>query len=386
MGPLNGLKIIEIAGIGPTQFAGMLLADMGATVLRIERAGGADTGVQLPPKINLMNRSRRAIMVDLKSPAGVRFVLDRCRDADALFEGFRPGVMERLGVGPGDCLSENPAIVYGRMTGWGQEGPLASAAGHDANYAALSGALGAIGERDGAPVIPLNLVADFGGGGAYLVIGLIAALFEARQSGKGQVVDAAMVDGSASLMTLFYGLNAGDMWRDKRGENFLDGGAPFYRCYETRDGAFMAVAAIEPRFFRNLLDVLGETGIDPAEQYDQRKWTEQLAVLSDRFRRETRDEWCRRFENIDACVSPVLSLAEAPTHPHNQSRDTFVDVDGVTQPAPAPRFSRTPAEIPSAPQAAGRDNAAALEDWGLTSDDVARLESDGVLGRATGDG
>lgn len=386
MGPLQGLKILEIAGIGPTQFAGMLLADMGATVLRIERAPEQDGGVELPPEFNLMNRSRSAIVVDLKAPAGARFVLDLCRNADALFEGFRPGVMERLGLGPDECRAKNTALVYGRMTGWGQDGPLASAAGHDANYAALSGALGAIGERDGPPVIPLNLVADFGGGGAYLALGLVAALLEARQSGKGQVVDAAMVDGAASLMTLFYGLHAGGMWRDQRGMNFLDGGAPFYRCYETKDGGYMAVAAIEPRFFRNLLDVLGDSGIDAAAQYDQRKWPEHVAALAECFRQHSRDAWCKRFEGTDACVSPVLSLAESPSHPHNQSRQTFVEVDGVTQPGPAPRFSRTPSEIRSAPRAGGRDNAATLGEWGFSAADVATLEANGVLERRAGDG
>ena len=366
MGPLTGLKIVEIAGIGPGQFCGMLLADMGAQLIRIDRKADTDLGIGMPAKFNLMNRSRPAIGVDLKSQSGVDLVLQLCEDADALFEGFRPGVMERLGLGPDDCMPRNERLVYGRMTGWGQAGPLADAAGHDGNYASLAGVIGAIGEKDGPPSIPLNLTADFGGGGAYLAIGILAALLEAGRSGKGQVVDAAMVDGAASLMTMFYGLHAADYWLDKRGSNILDGGAPFYRAYRTSDDEYVIVCAIESRFFGALLELLETSDIDPADQHDQGKWPAQIEQFESIFRTRPRDQWCELLEGTDACFAPVLSLAEAPQHKHNMARDTFIDVDGIKQPAPAPRFSRTASGISQAPAATSSDIRSVLHDWGVS--------------------
>lgn len=373
MGPLTGLRIVEIAGIGPGQFCGMLLADMGARLIRIERQTRADLGIGMPAKFNLMNRNRPAISVDLKSRSGVELVLKLCEDADALFEGFRPGVMERLGLGPGDCLARNARLVYGRMTGWGQTGPLAKAAGHDGNYASLAGVIGAIGEKDGPPSIPLNLTADFGGGGAYLAIGMLAALLETTRSGKGQVVDAAMVDGAASLMTLFYGLHAAGLWREERGNNILDGGAPFYRAYRTDDDRYVMICAIENRFFRILLELLGITDIDPAEQYDQSKWPGHIERIASVIAGRSREEWCRRLEGTDACFAPVLSLTEAPRHEHMRSRETFVEVDGITQPAPAPRFSRTVSEIRRAADRPTGDVRRVLSEWGLSPADIDRL-------------
>jgi len=380
MGPLQGFKIIEVAGIGPTQFCGMLLADMGASVIRITRPGGKDTGVGLSGKFNLMNRSRPAIAVDLKSVAGTETLLKLCDTADALFEGFRPGVMERLGLGPDVCRQRNRRLVYGRMTGWGQEGPLADTAGHDANYAALTGALAAIGEKGAGPTIPLNLVADFGGGGAYLAIGILAALLEASRSGDGQVIDAAMVDGAASLMTMFYGLHAAGIWRDERGSNFLDGAAPFYRAYRTSDDKFVVICAIEPHFFAELLETLGITDISPRDQHNRAGWQAQIELFAAVFASRTRAAWCEIFSGKDACFAPVLSLAEAPTHEHNQARKTFVDVGGIVQPGPAPRFSRTPSAVRCGPAELTDECEDVLSDWGLTADEIRELDS----GRAFG--
>jgi alpha-methylacyl-CoA racemase len=371
MGPLNGLKIVEIAGIGPSQFCGMLLADMGAQLIRIGRPGAGDPATEIPAPYNLMNRSRPTIGVDLKSRRGVELVLRLAESADALFEGFRPGVMESLGLGPEDCLQRNPRIVYGRMTGWGQDGPLARTAGHDTNYIALAGALHGIGDRDRPPPVPLNLIADFGGGALYLAMGMLAALLEAQRSGRGQVVDAAMVDGVASMLTLFYGLLANGRWVDRRQSNLLDGGAPFVRCYATRDKQYVAVCALERRFFENLLRQTGITEIDPAEQYDVDRWPEQVAIFERVFATKTRDEWAELLETADTCATPVLSLAEAPRHPHNRARGTFVTVDGVEQPAPAPRFSRTPSTIDRGPAAA--EPREVLAAWGLDSDEIAEL-------------
>ncbi|MDX1405120.1 MAG: CaiB/BaiF CoA-transferase family protein [Woeseiaceae bacterium] len=368
MGPLAGFKVIEIAGIGPGQFCGMLLADMGASLVRIERVVGNDAG--MPAKYNLMNRSRPTIGVDLKSAAGVELVLKLCESADALFEGFRPGVMERLGIAPGDCMARNEKLVYGRMTGWGQSGPLANAVGHDGNYAALAGVIGAIGEKDGPPSIPLNLTADFGGGGAFLAIGILAALLEAQRSGKGQVVDAAMVDGAASLMTLFYGLHAAGLWKDSRGSNLLDGGAPFYRAYRTSDQGYVIVCALEPRFFKSLLDALGIEDIEPGEQFAQRRWPQQIEKFEKIFAGKTRDEWCELLEGTEACFAPVLTLSEAPSHEHMRARETFVDVDGIRQPAPAPRFSRTVSEIGRAAGEADANIRRVLSDWGLSMSEI----------------
>ncbi len=374
MGPLSGFRIIEIAGIGPGQFCGMLLADMGASLIRIDRTAAADLGLGMPPEFNLMNRSRPAIGVDLKARAGVSLVLKLCESADALFEGFRPGVMERLGLGPDECMARNERLVYGRMTGWGQSGPLAQAVGHDGNYAALAGVIGAIGEKDGPPSIPLNLTADFGGGGAYLALGLLAALLESSRSGKGQVVDAAMVDGAASLMTLFYGLRAAGIWQDRRGSNLLDGGAPFYRAYRTRDDRYIIVCAIEQRFFKALVELLGIDDIPPAEQYARDKWPQQIVRFEAVFAGKTRAEWQSLLEGTDACFAPVLTLDEAPVHQHLRARNTFIEVGGITQPAPAPRFSRTASEISRPASEQISDIRGVLADWGLKDADIDALE------------
>jgi len=379
MGPLAGYRIIEIAGIGPGQLCGMLLAEMGAQVVRIVRAGDDDTTLHLPAAANLMNRSRPAVAVDLKHPEGAALVLRLCETADVLFEGFRPGVMERLGLGPAPCMERNPRLVYGRMTGWGQDGPLAGEAGHDTNYLALTGALAAIGEKDGAPVLPLNLVADFGGGGLYLALGLVAALLETSRSGRGQVVDAAMVDGVASLTTLFHGLLATGLWRERRGSNLLDGGAPFMRSYRTLDGGFVAVAALENRFYRNLLEGLGLSDLDPARQMNPADWPELERRLEEAFASRTRDEWAAHFAGRDACVTPVLTFTEATRHPHNVARGTFVEVDGVVQPGPAPRFSRTPGTVRSGPSGPAREAVETLGDWGVPREDVLRLVEAGVV-------
>jgi alpha-methylacyl-CoA racemase len=380
MSVLTGFKIVEIAGIGPGQFCGMLLADMGAQIIRIERNHGADDDGVIPARYNLMNRSRPSIVVDLKKKEGVELVLKLCADADALFEGFRPGVMERLGLGPKDCMARNQKLVYGRMTGWGQSGPLAGAAGHDGNYSALAGVLSTIGAKDGPPSIPLNLVADFGGGGAFLALGLVAAMLEASRSGTGQVVDAAMVDGAASLMTLVYGLYAAGIWNDERGSNILDGGAPFYRTYRTRDGKYLIVCAIEPQFFQELLKILGIGDIELRDQFDKNKWAEHIDRFEKVFAEKSRQEWCDLLEGTDACFAPVLSLAEAPDHPHIESRATFVSVDGVVQPAPAPRFSRTPSQITMPPAKPGAGAEKALRDWGLQAAEISKLQAAGILG------
>jgi alpha-methylacyl-CoA racemase len=332
----------------------MLLADMGAQIVRVRRPSAADPGVDLPDRFNLMNRGRPTIDVDLKSDAGREFVLRLCETADALFEGFRPGVMERLGLGPGECMARNERLVFGRMTGWGQDGPLAQRAGHDTNYIARAGALYPIGPADRPPPVPLNLIGDFGGGALYLAMGLLAALLEASRSGQGQVVDAAMVDGTASLMTLFYGLAAGGMWTDSRESNLLDGGAPFARCYETRDGKYVAVCALETAFFAALLDALSIEDIDPADQYDTQKWSAHHDILTRAFRTRTRDEWDELLRGVDACATPVLTLGEAAEDEHARLRNTYVDIDGIRQPGPAPRFSRTASEARRRPISAGR--------------------------------
>jgi len=372
MGPLNGFKIIEIAGIGPTQFCGMLLADMGARIIRIDRPHDADLGIAMPAKFNLTNRSRPTIEVDLKTKEGVDLALRLCEDADAFFEGFRPGVMERLGLGPDLCMARNERLVYGRMTGWGRDGPLADSVGHDANYIALAGALGSIGRRDRSPPLPLNLIGDLGGGALYLAVGLLAAILEAGRSGKGQVVDAAMVDGVASMMTMYYGLLAGKQWIDKRQSNLLDGGAPFARTYATSDGKFVAVCALEQRFYATLLDALGISEIDPADQHDVTKWDKHKSIFMKVFASKTRDEWCDYLEGTEACVTPVLKMTEAPKHPHNAARQTFVTVDGIEQPAPAPRFSRTQSKIQHAP--AERDAREVLQEWGMSESDLRELK------------
>lgn len=370
MGPLRGFKIVEIAGIGPTQLCGMLLADMGAQLIRVSRHANSDPGVDIPAKFNLMNRSRPTIVTDLKSRKGVDLVLRLCEDADAIFEGFRPGVMEKLGLGPDECTARNERIVYGRVTGWGQNGPLADSAGHDTNYIALAGALNCIGEHDRPPPVPLNLIGDFGGGALYLAVGMLAAMLEAGKSGKGQVVDAAMVDGVASMLTLFYGLMACGMWSDRRQGNLLDGGAPFVRSYETRDNKYVAICAIEPRFFAALLESMTITEIVPGDQYATESWSEQEAIFEAAFKTKTRDEWCDLLDNSDSCAAPVLSLTEAPAHAHNDARKTFVVVDGIQQPGPAPRFSRTPSGIQHGPVDPGTDDHEVLARWGLKDEEI----------------
>ncbi len=379
MGPLQGIRIVEIAGIGPGQLCGMLLADMGANIIRIERIAAAELGVAIPPRFNIMNRSRPSVPTDLKHPDGVELVLRLCERADALFEGFRPGTMERLGLGPEQCMACNPRLVYGRMTGWGQSGPLAHAAGHDPNYIALAGVLASIGERDGPPVYPLNLVGDFGGGGAYLALGLLAAMLEATRSGQGQIVDAAMIDGAASLMSVFHGLLAGGRWSEQRGTNVLDGGAPFMRSYATKDDRYVVVGALEGHFFTTLLEKLGITDFTAAQQYDVAGWPRMEQRFREVFRTRTRAEWCEILEGTDACFAPVLSLSEAPDHSHHRARGTYVEVDGIVQPGPAPRFSRTLSTIQGPPRPAGSASADALRDWGIRQSEIDRLQASGVL-------
>jgi alpha-methylacyl-CoA racemase len=370
MGPLAGVKVIELAGIGPAPFCAMLLADMGADVLRVDRIDDPGLGIRLERRFDLLLRGRRSAAIDLKKTEGVALVRSLVARADALIEGFRPGVTERLGLGPAECLAINPRIVYGRVTGWGQDGPLAQAAGHDINYIALSGVLGAIGPADGAPVPPLNLIGDYGGGGAYLAFGVVCALLEARSSGAGQVVDATMVDCSASLMTSVFSQMASGAWSDARGSNILDGGAPWYSVYETSDGKYVAVGAIEPRFFAELLRHLAISDFSVADQHDRPRWPSLRKRLADVFRTRTRDEWSALLEGTDACFAPVLSAREASGHPHNRARGTFVDVGGVVQPAPAPRLSRTPGQIRSTPPQRGEHTEVALRAWGIPSSEI----------------
>jgi alpha-methylacyl-CoA racemase len=378
-GPLAGFRIIEIAGIGPGPFCAMMLADLGAEVLRVDRAEKAKLPRMPGPNLDFLARGRRCAAVDLKSPAGVEVVLRLVEKADGLIEGFRPGVMERLGLGPDACLARNPGLVYGRMTGWGQEGPLAKAAGHDLNYIALTGALHAIGRPDSPPPPPLNLVGDFGGGGLLLAYGILAALLERTKSGKGQVVDAAMVDGAAALMAIIFGAHASGWWKDQRFSNMLDGGAHFYDCYETADGKYVSIGAIEPQFYAILLDKLGLAGEDLPKQMDRSAWPKLKERFTALFKTKTRDEWCRIMEGTDICFAPVLSLAEAPEHPHVKARNTFVEVDGVRQPGPAPRFSRTPAAIERPPAHPGEHTDEALADWGFAAGELAELRRSGAI-------
>lgn len=366
MGPLAGVKVLEIEAIGPVPWTGMMLADMGADVLRVDRPAPPDMGVERDDRYQLAQRGRRAVIADLKTPGGVEAVLHLVSRADVLIEGMRPGVMERLGLGPDACFAANPALVYGRMTGWGQEGPLASAVGHDINYIGLAGVLGAIGTPDRPPPVPLNLVGDYGGGGMLLAYGVLAALLEARQSGQGQVVDAAMIDGSLSMMAPVLGRHQGGEWLAQRGANLLDGGAPFYATYTCADGKFVAVGAIEPRFYRALLQGLE---LDPATlpaQMDRAAWPPLRARFTALFLQRTRDQWCERFEGTQACVTPVLLVDELPSHPHLAQRGNFVEVEGVLHPAPAPRLSRTPGAITRGPVGRGVGGAQALSDWGFT--------------------
>ncbi|MBB3675096.1 alpha-methylacyl-CoA racemase [Modestobacter versicolor] len=377
-GPLSGLRVVELAGIGPGPFAAMLLADLGADVVRVDRPGARP--LVGDPEHDLLARGRRSVAVDLKHPDGVELVRRLAERADVLLEGFRPGVTERLGIGPEECLARNPRLVYGRMTGWGQDGPLATTAGHDVGYVAVTGVLHAIGRAGGPPQVPLNLVGDFGGGAMYLVVGVLAALLEARAGGRGQVVDAAIVDGTAHLATMVVGMLAGGTWQDTRGVNLLDSGAPWYDVYETADGRHLAVGALEPHFYAQLLDRLGLTDVAPDRAGADPEALRGL--LAGTIRQRTRDEWVTVFEGSDACVAPVLSFAEAREHPHLAARQTYLERDGVVQPAPAPRFSRTPATLVRPPARAGEHTRAALADWGI--DDVDALLAAGAVAETPG--
>jgi alpha-methylacyl-CoA racemase len=380
-GPLSGVKVVEIAGIGPGPFAAMLLADMGADVLRIDRAQNVLGGDPADPPQDVLNRGRRSVGVDLKSADGVETVLRLVERSDALIEGFRPGVAERLGIGPEDCLARNPKLVYGRMTGWGQDGPYGPNAGHDINYIALAGALEPLGRKGDRPVPPLNLVGDFGGGGLMLAYGVVCALLEAKTSGEGQVIDAAMVDGAAILTTFIYGLRAMGVWHDARGENLLDTGAHFYEVYETADGKFVSIGSIEPQFYAQLLKHTGlADDADLPYQMDRSQWPAMKERLTAIFKTRTRDEWCELLESDpELCFAPVLSMAEAHEHPHNQARETFVEVAGVVQPAPAPRLSRTPGAISRPPSHAGQHTDEALAEWGFAPDEIVKLREAGAV-------
>jgi len=377
-GALAGLKVIEMVGLGPVPLCAMLLADHGAEVIRIDRPG-ATGALGLPPRYDVAARGRRSLAIDLRKPGAVDVVLDLVAQADVLLEGFRPGVMERLGLGPETCLARHPRLVYGRMTGWGQSGPLAHAAGHDINYVALSGALHAIGRVGQAPVPPLNYVGDYGGGAMLLAFGVLAALYEAQRSGRGQVVDAAMTDGAALLSAMFYGLKAAGAWTNERGANLLDSGAHFYDTYRCADGKYVAVGAIEPQFHAELLAHLGLDAAQFERPLDPARWPQYRQRLAAVFATRTRDEWCAVLEGSDACFAPVLDWDEAPKHPHNVARGTFVEIDGVVQPAPAPRFSRSAAATPQAPVAAGHDSQAALRDWGIDEGRIAALRDAGAI-------
>ena len=371
MGPLAGIRILEFEAIGPAPFAGMLLADMGADVLLVDRPRASDLGLKRERWYDVMLRGKRSVTLDLKSPRGVQAALELVGRADALIEGFRPGVMERLGLGPDAALRKNPGLVYGRMTGWGQQGPLAPRAGHDINYIALAGVLQAFGRKGEAPVPPLNLVGDFGGGGMLLAFGVVSALLEAQRSGKGQVVDAAMVDGAALLAAMFSGFLAAGQWSEERGTNLLDTGAPWYDVYQTADGKYVAIGAIEDKFFAELGAKLGLADLPP--QHDRSRWPQMRQRIAQAFRARPRDEWCRIFAGSDACFAPVLSWSEARQHEHSAARQSYIRVAGVEQPAPAPRFSRTAPAVRRPPPERGQGGAAALAEWGFTDSQIESL-------------
>jgi alpha-methylacyl-CoA racemase len=378
-GPLAGVRVVELAGVGPGPMCAMLLADLGATVLRIDRKQPAELGIKRPLKYDLLLRNRLSIALDLKTPAAVEAVLELIAKADALIEGFRPGVTERLGLGPDVCLRRNSRLIYGRMTGWGQTGPLAPTAGHDLGYIAITGVLNAIGRAGAPPSIPLNLIGDYAGGSLYLALGLLAGIIEARSSGKGQVVDAAIVDGTASLATTFFGMHAAGMLTPHRGQNVSDSGSHFYDVYECADGKWLSVAPIEPKFYAQLLERLGIEADQVGPQMDRAAWPRAKALLADKFRTRTRDEWAHLFADSDACVAPVLSWDEASGHPHLVARHTFVEVDGITQPAPAPRFSRTEPAIPTAPAPVTAQNTdEALAHW-LSAPQIADWRRTGLI-------
>jgi len=383
-GPLNGLRIIEIAGIGPAPFAAMMLADMGAEVIRVDRVQSVPSAMPTTPHWDVLLRGRRNIALDLKHPEGVAVLLDLIAHADGLIEGFRPAVMERLGLGPEVCLARNPRLVFGRMTGWGQDGPYAHAAGHDINYIALAGALAHFGRAGEGPVPPLNMVGDFGGGGMFLAFGMVCGLLEAQRSGEGQIVDTAMVDGTATLMSMFWAFRqVGFFNEENRGTNLLDTGAHFYDVYECADGKHVSIGSIEPQFYAELLRLTGlDTDPEFAQQMNKEQWPRLKVRLADVMRTKTRDEWCAAMEHTDVCFAPVLTMTEAAAHPHNVARGTFIDVAGVTQPAPAPRFSRSTARIDSPPAHSGQHTREILADWGFAVDRIAQLVAVGVVAAA----
>ena len=378
MGPLSGKRIVEIAGIGPGPFCAMLLADLGAEVVRVDRASAVPDTMPDSPNLDLLNRGRRSIGVNLKMPEGIETVLKLVQESDALIEGFRPGVAERLGIGPEECLARNPKLIYGRMTGWGQEGTYSLMAGHDINYIALSGVLGMIGREGEKPIPPVNLVGDFGGGGMLLALGICAALVETAKSGKGQIIDAAMTDGSALLSTMMHSFKAMGIWGE-RGTNLLDTGAPFYDVFECADGEFISIGSIEPQFYSELLRI---TEIDQSEnpkQMDRTKWEEMKSKIADAIKEKTRSEWEELMEGTDVCFAPVLSMDEAYRHPHNKERSTFIEIAGVMQPAPAPRFSRTPASVSSPPPHAGQHTEEVLASLGLSNDEILELREQKII-------
>ena len=378
-GPLTGVKVVEFAGIGPGPFCCMMLADMGADVIRLDRAANVGGEGSVHPKYNNLLRGRKNIAIDLKNSEGIELALQLCEKADILIEGFRPGVMERLGIGPDFVFARNPKIVYGRMTGWGQDGPIAHTAGHDINYISLSGALHAIGPVDGPPVPPLNLVGDFGGGALYMAVGALAAYIEAQKSGQGQVVDTSMVEGSASLMTPMYGALAAGLWKEQRGRNRLDGGAHYYGPFECKDGKYVSLGSIEPQFYALLLKTVGLDGADIPDQLDRNSWPVNRSTLAEIIKTKTRAEWTEIMEQTDICFAPVLSMSEAMEHHHNVARNTFVEVDGFKQPGPAPKFQRTPSHTSRGVAFAGEHSKEVLADWGYAADEIARLERTGAI-------
>jgi alpha-methylacyl-CoA racemase len=378
-GPLSGIKIVELAGIGPGPFSAMLLADLGADIIRVDRAQQVNPATWDRPNRDLMNRGRRSIGVDLKHPDGVETVLQLVERADALIEGFRPGVTDRLGIGPDVCLARNPKLVYGRMTGWGQEGPMAQAAGHDINYIALAGALAHFGRAGSKPTPPINLIGDFGGGGMFMALGIVSGVLEAQRSGKGQVLDVAMVDGTATLMSMIWGMSALGVWDEARGSNALDTGAPFYDTYETADGKFISLGSLEPQFYAELLERLGLTDAGLPAQMDRDGWPVQEERFTALFKTKTRDEWDEILRGTDACYAPVLTMSEAANDEHMRARGTFVEVDGITQPGPSPRFSRTPGEIQRSAPWPGQHTDEVVADWGLDGLDLAALRESGAV-------
>lgn len=378
-GPLAGLRVVELAGLGPGPFAAMVLADLGADVIRIDRAALVRGGDPAAPPADVLARNRRSVGIDLKHPNGIEAALRLIENADGLIEGFRPGVCERLGLGPDVCFARNPRLVFGRMTGWGQDGPLAERAGHDINYVALSGTLSMIGRKDGAPVPPINLVGDFGGGGMLLAVGMLAAMLDAQRSGTGQVVDAAMVDGAALLASMMYGFKAMGMWDGGRGNNMLDTGAHFYDVYETKDGKYVSIGGIEPHFYAELLNRLELDPESMPPQHDATRWDESRAIFAERIAEKTRGEWDAVFEGSDACYAPVLEVDEVMAHPHNAHRAPLIEVAGVVQPAPAPRFAKTPVETPSPPSHAGQHTDEVLAEFGFSEDERAALRADQAI-------